>query len=242
MIKAYNIENEQQLLSFKKSLRMNCDDGDPTSSFRKWWQVALADAAGALGGVASGMQICKHWLCSVFGGVIGAAGASVSVARISGSVVQQTIAEIPISFQNKFEMVGNIHNTILRDFYLEGYDPDPELLYDYIIKHKEKYGFDEVPVTREMYRKLVYTHPGDSYTEEEALAYLYKIIPPSISHKSEFLSTVKSLLAIPTLNEYNLNAIGVEEEFFKGKRFTENESMLYEAFFSTLRHSANLWY
>jgi hypothetical protein len=225
----------------RKSYGTTCSDNE-IHFFRKWWQIALADAAGALGGVASGMQICKHWLCSAFGGVIGAAGASVSVARVNGAGLQAGITEIPVSFQNKYEIVGNIHNAILRDYYQEDDDPGPEKLYEFILRNKSKYGFDEVPLSPEIYRKIVNSSLFDFPSVDEALSYLNKIIPATIAFRLEFMSTVRSLLNLPTIIEFNLKAIEMEDEFFKGKRMAENDRMHFEVFFSTLRHSANLWY
>lgn len=207
--------------------------------YRKWWQVALADAAGTLGGVASGMQICKHWLCALFGGVIGGAGASVAVARESALAIHKIDA--PVSSRNNYEDAGRLHNEIISDYYKAFSGNPPGDLFDFVILNKSRYGIDEIPFSKEQYKSIVEIGKKNYNTIEEAIEKLNEIIPHGIEGKNEFLETVGKLLRLPDIKEFNEKVLQVEEEFYDTNFLSDSGKLLYQSFFSVLRHSVNFW-
>ncbi len=212
-----------------------------SNSSRRWWVVVLADAAGTLGGVASGMQICRHWLCSVFGGIIGGAGASVAVSRnISGEIF--TVGkDVPVSFLNTNEAVGRKHNQVINDFYRVYQVFDYEKLYDFLMDNRQLYGFDEMPFSKEQYREVVLLSSREFESVNQAVDNLNDLLPHWIEYRKEFLTTVEKLLNLEGIAAFNLEVLPLEEEFYKMNKLSENEKLLYQSFFSTLRHSANFW-
>jgi hypothetical protein len=209
-------------------------------SFRRWWQTLLVDAAGALGGAASGAQFCKHWLCAAIGGVIGGAGASVArVSQSSGIYISKRTA--PINPKNAYEMIGQKHNQIIEDFYEAYQNYNPDDLYTFIEREKVKYGVDQMPFSKEVYNELIRVSNKEYTSETEAIEGLKEMLSMDMQGKEEFISTVEKILGLSGIEEFNEKILQFEEGFYESVELSEKDIFLYQSFFSTMRHSANLW-
>lgn len=234
----------------------------PTTS-KKWWNIAIVDAGGALGGAASGAGLGALAGLGIFsaltvsagaigGAIIGAVSGSVAYATIiprlggdnptpSEGSAQSKIRTVLTNPHNEFEIVGILHNQIINDFFKAFPGTDFDTIFNFVASSHRLYSINTNGLNLNELKKMALEniYKDTITTINGTIAFFGSFCSTNTLSKINF--AIQNLSMCPTIDIFNTVINGIEVNLFHDSQICEKEMMYIKIYFSTLKYSANLW-
>jgi hypothetical protein len=216
---------------------------------RKWWQTAIIDAAGALGGAAAVGQFINvgaitpgGWLALAGGAILGGAGASIAANKSSGGTGIPTTKEdylkLMLKAKNKNclnDEIGQGHNQLILDYFKDNKNYNSDDFYNFAVTKGKNNKFN-----KKSFNKIVLNNKLINGSIDDVFNNIFPNLPKSIN-QNKFKSILLSILDTSNKETVLDKLISFEENIKSENKLNKFETFKIEAFFSTFRHSVILW-
>lgn len=210
---------------------------------RPWWQTAIIDAGGALGGGAAVAQFTGppatplQWAAIGVGAIVGGAASSLAANRVMppGNGNNLNIPEFEF---NNFNYVGQKHNLIVYDYMSKYSTFNSENYYNFIQENSEKYGIENKYLDVEYFNK-VQEEVNAIYTIDDLKVFVLSKLPKDVS--KEDISKLIEDISKSKNRSSALKTVVELEKVFNQKNIDKTSLNYMNMFFSTLKNSLNIW-
>lgn len=218
---------------------------------RRWWEYALADAAGALGGAGSVASIASAGSATppgavaiAAGALVGGAGASIALSTTDGEKLPLQTLEPNFSnasnSDNKYDNIGKSHNEIVIGFASSNMVFNVDNYIKYIKSLNNSDYNNALKLINKEYLENEFIMSRNSKSTIKWLEVIKQRLPKDVE-QNKFINELNSALKATNVDEL-LNAIvTMETKYLADQKLSKTSQIQLASFFSTLRFSSALW-